>query len=92
MAGRIQSSTHHSSRAQPRARDRRARAARRANPIPAPPAYLTEEKRVVLEDRVQLPRLYMCWLSAPIYSPGDAELERNPRARSATLRVGERLQ
>ena len=27
------------------------------------------------EDRVQLPRLYMCWLSPAIYHPGDAELD-----------------
>ena len=44
-------------------------------PLGGPVAYLTEEKRVVLEDRVQLPRLYMCWLSPPIYQPGDAELD-----------------
>ena len=44
-------------------------------PVDAPVAYLTEEKRIVLEDRVQLPRLYMAWLSPAIYSPGDAELD-----------------
>lgn len=43
-------------------------------PIDAPPAYLTEEKRVVLEDRVQLPRLYMAWLTPPAFAPGDAEM------------------
>lgn len=44
-------------------------------PVDAPVAYLTEEKRIVLEDRVQLPRLYMAWLSPAIYAPGDAELD-----------------
>ncbi|KPK03331.1 MAG: hypothetical protein AMS20_10780 [Gemmatimonas sp. SG8_28] len=44
-------------------------------PLDGPAASLTEEKRIVLEDRVQLPRLYMCWLSPPIFAPGDAELE-----------------
>jgi zinc protease len=44
-------------------------------PIEAPPAVLTAEKRMVLEDRVQLPRLYMCWLTPPMYAPGDAELD-----------------
>ena len=44
-------------------------------PLAAPAAYLEAEKRVVLEDRVQLPRVYMCWLSPPIYAPGDAELD-----------------
>jgi zinc protease len=44
-------------------------------PIDAPVAYLAAEKRMVLEDRVQLPRLYVCWLTSPIYTPGDAELD-----------------
>jgi len=44
-------------------------------PIDAPPAVLTSEKRMVLEDRVQLPRLYMCWLTPPIFAPGDAEMD-----------------
>jgi zinc protease len=44
-------------------------------PLDKPAAYLTEEKRVVMEDKVQLPRLYMCWLSPPLYAPGDAELD-----------------
>lgn len=35
---------------------------------------LTETKRVLLEDRVQLPRLYMAWHSPPAYKTGDAEL------------------
>ncbi len=46
-----------------------------AGPLAAPAAHLTEERRLVLEDRVQLPRLYMCWLSPPLYQPGDAELD-----------------
>jgi zinc protease len=44
-------------------------------PLDGPAAYLTQEKRIVLEDRVQLPRLYMCWLSPAIYRPGDAEMD-----------------
>jgi len=44
-------------------------------PIDAPPAVITAEKRMVLEDRVQLPRLYMCWLTPPIFTPGDAEMD-----------------
>ena len=47
---------------------------------PVPPAdaivaNLTEEKRLVLEDRVSLPRLYMAWLTPAYYSPGDAEFD-----------------
>jgi zinc protease len=47
---------------------------------PVPPAdaivaFLTEEKRLVHEDRVSLPRLYMSWHSPAYYTPGDAELD-----------------
>ncbi len=44
---------------------------------PADPAaaYLAEEKRLMFEDRVQLPRLYMAWLSPALYAPGDAEMD-----------------
>lgn len=45
------------------------------SPVEASPAYLSKEKRVEMEDKVQLPRLYMAWLSAPIFTPGDAELD-----------------
>jgi zinc protease len=40
-------------------------------PIAAPPAVLTSEKRLTLEDHVQLPRLYLAWLSPPLFAPGD---------------------
>jgi len=51
---------------------------KRGAPVPpqaTPSAYLAEEKRLVLEDRVQLPRLYMAWLTPPGFTPGDAELD-----------------
>ncbi len=47
-------------------------------PIPlidAPPVRLEAEDRLLLEDKVQLPRLYMAWLTPPFYHPGDAELD-----------------
>ncbi len=47
-------------------------------PVPTvdpPRAVLTSEKRVVLEDNVQLPRITMVWLTPPIYHPGNAELD-----------------
>ena len=47
----------------------------RVPPSGAPVAYLTGERRIVHEDNVQLPRLYMSWLSPAIYTPGDAELD-----------------
>ncbi|MGH2569467.1 MAG: M16 family metallopeptidase [Bacteroidota bacterium] len=36
---------------------------------------LTEEQRLVYEDRVQLPRLYMTWHAPAFFTPGDAELD-----------------
>jgi zinc protease len=44
-------------------------------PVDAPSAFLTEQKRLVMEDKVQLPRLYLAWLSPVLLSPGDAELD-----------------
>jgi zinc protease len=44
-------------------------------PIDYPHAMLTEVKRKTMEDRVQLPRLYMAWLTPAFYQPGDAELD-----------------
>jgi zinc protease len=36
---------------------------------------LYEEKIIVMEDKVQLPRLYMTWITPKTYAPGDAELD-----------------
>jgi zinc protease len=50
----------------------------RGKPVPlidAPPAYLSEEKRLAFEDKVQLPRLYMAWLTPAQFKPGDAEFD-----------------
>ena len=38
-------------------------------------ATLTREKRLVLEDRVELPRLYMAWHSPAMFAAGDAEMD-----------------
>lgn len=40
-----------------------------------PAAYLTEEKRIVVEDKVELPRLMMVWLTPAAFQPGNAELD-----------------
>jgi zinc protease len=40
-----------------------------------PAAGLTEEKRLVLEDNVQLPRIMMVWLTPPSFQPGNAEMD-----------------
>ena len=41
--------------------------------VTTPP--ITAERRVVVQDRVELPKVYMAWLSSPIYKPGDAEAD-----------------
>jgi zinc protease len=49
-----------------------------AGPTPEPvraDAVLDAEVRLVLEDRVELPRLYMAWHSAATFRPGDAEMD-----------------
>ena len=46
-----------------------------AEPIAPRPVVLREEKRIVLEDRVQLPRLYLAWVTPPAFAPGDAALD-----------------
>lgn len=44
-------------------------------PINAPPAIITEEKILVHEDKVQLPRIYIAWITPAWFTPGDAELD-----------------
>jgi zinc protease len=36
---------------------------------------VAEEKRLVHEDKVQLPRLYLAWPSAPFFAPADSTLD-----------------
>ncbi|HTQ97183.1 MAG TPA: insulinase family protein, partial [Candidatus Acidoferrum sp.] len=36
---------------------------------------ITTERKKVVEDNVQLPRVYLAWLTSPIYKPGDAEAD-----------------
>ena len=40
-----------------------------------PPAELTGVVKETLTDQVQLPRLYLAWLTPALYAPGDAELD-----------------
>ena len=44
-------------------------------PIDYPHAMLTGVTRKTIEDRVQLPRLYISWLTPSLFKPGDAELD-----------------
>lgn len=50
---------------------------RRSPPVARPSVAtppITSERRVVVHDRVELPRVFMGWLTPPAYQPGDAEL------------------
>jgi zinc protease len=44
-------------------------------PVRPPELALTDEQRLVLEDRVELPRLYIAWLTPSMFAAGDAELD-----------------
>ncbi len=53
-------------------------------PIPAGPPVpkidavtppITKERRAVITDKVQLPRVYLAWITAPYFKPGDADLD-----------------
>jgi len=36
---------------------------------------ITAERRAVVTDQVELPRVYMAWITPPIFQPGDAECD-----------------
>jgi zinc protease len=36
---------------------------------------ITSERRAVITDKVELPRVYMAWITDPIYKPGDAQAD-----------------
>ncbi len=47
-------------------------------PVPGPlepQAELTSERRLLLEDRIELPRLYLSWHSPAMFTDGDAEMD-----------------
>jgi zinc protease len=44
-------------------------------PLSAPTPVLQREKRLTLEDQVQLPRLYLAWLTPPLLAPGDETMD-----------------
>jgi zinc protease len=49
-----------------------------AGPVPAPLLPLAEmpaESRLLLEDRIELPRLYLAWHSPAMFADGDAEMD-----------------
>jgi zinc protease len=45
-------------------------------PVPKPSVQtprITAERRAIITDKVELPRVYMAWLTAPVFQPGEAE-------------------
>jgi zinc protease len=44
-------------------------------PVVDPPAVSATARRMTLEDRVELPRLYLSWHSPALFAKGDAELD-----------------
>ena len=62
-------------------------------PIAPPAAFLDAEKRLMYEDKVSLPRLYLVWHSAAMFRPGDAELDilANVLAGGKSSRLYKRL-
>jgi zinc protease len=47
----------------------------RPQPATIPGAALTGVQKRTITDRVQLPRLYLAWITPPLYAPGDAALD-----------------
>ena len=51
---------------------------KQGKPVPKPNVQtppITAERRAVVQDRVELPRVYMAWLTPSIYKPGDADAD-----------------
>jgi zinc protease len=45
--------------------------------VKTPP--IASERHVVVRDKVELPRLYLAWITPPIFQPGDAEADLTAR-------------
>jgi len=43
--------------------------------ITAAPPVIKSESKITVTDQVELPKVYMGWITAPIYKPGDAEAD-----------------
>jgi zinc protease len=44
-------------------------------PVKVNTPAITAEKRLVVEDRVELPRVYMAWITPPFFKDGDADAD-----------------
>jgi zinc protease len=62
-------------------------------PVRPEPVPLQSETRLLIEDRVELPRLYLSWLTPPMFADGDAELDlaADVLANGKTSRLYRRL-
>jgi zinc protease len=47
----------------------------RPSRVAPPPATIPSEQRLLIEDRVELPRIYMAWHTPALFADGDAELD-----------------
>jgi zinc protease len=43
--------------------------------VDVPTPRITSEQRKVVPSRIQLPKVYMAWITAPFFKPGDAEAD-----------------
>src|SRR5262249_3529799 len=51
---------------------------KRGEPVPKPSVQtpkITAERRAVITDRVELPRVYMAWITSPFFAAGDADAD-----------------
>ena len=51
---------------------------KRGSPVPKPSVEtprITAERRAIVKDRVELPRVYMAWITPPFFQPGDADAD-----------------
>ena len=62
-------------------------------PLVQAPAQLTSDARIFFEDRVELPRLYLAWITPAMFADGDAELDlaNDLLANGKTSRLYRRL-
>jgi zinc protease len=44
-------------------------------PVKAETPAITAERRIVVEDRVELPRLYLAWITPPFFKEGDGDAD-----------------
>ncbi|MGE3706813.1 MAG: M16 family metallopeptidase [Vicinamibacterales bacterium] len=51
---------------------------KKGSPVPKPAVEtpkITAERRAVVKDQIELPKVYMAWLTSPIFTPGDADAQ-----------------